>query len=161
MIWTQAGVVGGVLILLGGPVTVFSAVAGHAWPLFGIFLPFTAWGLLILVAGFRAGLGICRDGVLIRQMWFPGVRWVPWTEIQRFDVVPKNDRGGKWMSIVVVLADRKPLPVDACSSYGWEIPTMLGALENERISASHHEPPGQPHLRLYRLAAGEADRWLP
>jgi hypothetical protein len=149
-IWSQSGVFGGITILVGGgmAVTLAALGGGRDWQTVGFFLAFAAWGILALAAGFRAGLGICQDGVLIRQTsgW---TRWVPWTEIERFDVVPKYTRAGKWMSVVVVFAGRKPLPISACSFYGREIPAMLSALENERISASDHEPPGQPHMRLH------------
>lgn len=136
-IWLNAGWVGVAGILLGVPFTVlFTKYKGPDWPLGALLgLAFTAIGIWASVTGFRAGLGICGDGVLIRQM-YGRTRWVPWTEIERFDTALEHTRGDKYLKIVVLLTDKKPLPVSACAFSGKfmeaDISAMLNDLENER-----------------------------
>jgi hypothetical protein len=112
-------------------------------------IPFVLVGVYLLIACFRAGVGVGRDGVLIRSM-SGGTEWIPWSEIEQFSIVRRRYRGGPYASVTVIFVDnRKPVFIDACSAAprrkGWtEANLTLGALqtalENARAATQAYEP---------------------
>lgn len=144
-IWMNAGVIGGLLVVVGG---LFLAIGVFGGPrqriglwLGGLLLLLSAY---VLMAGFRAGIGVGRDGVLVRSMWGRS-RWIPWPAIERFSVVRRRiPRGGRVAVIAVTFVEnREPLFVAACAREPWgktwtrtnlKMGTLLNALENARLS---------------------------
>ena len=92
----------------------------------------------LLVLGLRDVLGIGRDGILVRRA-LPGqrARWVPWTDIERFDAAWTKGYRSKVLQLFVVLADGEKLPVTGCTrSDTAKMHTLLSALGNERVRFS-------------------------
>jgi len=126
-------VLGGIFVVFG---IIFGALTVLPGALFVIWfcLASVAISATSLAAARSTGLGICRDGIRVR--WIYGwERWVPWSEIERFDTIVQYGRG-PYRTIIVVFADRKPLRAPGCSFSGMKVPPMLAALEKQRMTYS-------------------------
>jgi hypothetical protein len=142
-IWMNAGVIGGLAIIAGG-LSIAIGVLGGPRQLVGLWVGALAllFAAYILIAGFRAGIGVGRDGVRVRSMWGWG-RWIPWPDIERFAVIRRRvPRGGQMAVIAVIFVEsRKPSLVYACSREPWgrswtrtnlKMSALQNALENAR-----------------------------
>lgn len=106
-------------------------------------IPFALVGVYLSIAGFRAGVGVGRDGVLIRSM-SGGTEWIPWSEIEQFSIIRRRARGDLYASVAVVFVDnRKPVFINACSAAprrkDWtkanlKLGALQTALENARVA---------------------------
>lgn len=134
-IWQNAGVVGG-LGVIGGGLMLAAALSGsqRTWWWFGaVVLLASAY---VLITGFRAGIGVGHNGVLVRSM-LGRSRWMLWPEIERFSIVRRRvPRGGQVAVIAVIFVDsRKPLLADACALERWgkdwtKVNLKMGAIQN-------------------------------
>jgi hypothetical protein len=112
------------------------------WAFVGVLIVFA--GAYLLIAGFRAGIGVARDGVLVRSM-SGRTRWISWPEIDHFGIIVRQGGEGYGESAVIAVVfvdNRKPLHVSACTLGSWEkvrtktqMDALQDALENERENA--------------------------
>jgi hypothetical protein len=95
--------------------------------------------LLFLATSFRAGIGVGADGVLVRRA-FGRDRWVPWPQVQRFDLEQKPGRYGMRYQIRVIRTDSTQLSTGVWSinsSTKRSIDRDFHALDNEQRKANH------------------------
>jgi len=141
-IWIQAGLLGGLLVISGcsSIVIILNEPGQGGWVFFGILLVLA--GAYLLIAGFRAGIGVALDGALVRSM-YGRTYWIPWPEIDHFSIVRRSGTGGGHYTVIAVIFvnSREPLHVDACTLALWgndrtkanlKMDALLNALENER-----------------------------
>ena len=104
-------------------------------------------GVYLLVAGIHSGIGVARDGVLVRSN-LGRAHWIPWPEIEKFEIVSPPNWIGDYRAIAVVRRGKSPLIADACAYIPWSKRTesnrkilqdLLRALEDERIAAQRPE----------------------
>ena len=84
-----------------------------------------------------------RDGVLVRSI-LGRTNWIPWLEIEKFEIVEPPNWRGDYRAIAVVRSGKRPLIADACSYIPWSkwtesnrkiLQDLVRALEDERIPA--------------------------
>ena len=97
----------------------------------------------MLVAAFHSGIGVARDGVLVRSN-LGRTNWIPWPEIEKFEIVSPPNWRGDYRAIAVVRPGKSPLNAEACTYVPWSkwtesnrkiLQDLLRALEDERITA--------------------------
>jgi hypothetical protein len=119
-IWLSAGLPGGLAVIAGGAALALnlSDPRQRGWWWLGAL--FVLAGAYLLISGFRAGIGVARDGVLIRSMT-GRTRWISWPQIDRFTIIRRRGaRGGQVAVIAVTFTEnRKPLLVDSCAFRPW------------------------------------------
>jgi hypothetical protein len=140
-IWTDYVSVSVLFAILAGLCIWGTAeTGGGAW--LGTAVVTAPFSLYRLVGGFRAGIGVGADGVLVRQ-GSGRSQWVPWTEIERFGFLKKKyTRGGVIFRVVVVRRDAKPLSTDGCTfsvsrARRGVCDRTIQDLEHERLTANH------------------------
>jgi hypothetical protein len=112
---------------------------------FSFFVGAASFALVVwaVVVVWRSGVGVGRDGVLVRST--SGLtRWVPWTDVERFDLVtPPKSRSSSMRAIAVIRRNAGPVIANGLGyaplngdSTKIEIEDLLNALENERRAVS-------------------------
>jgi hypothetical protein len=136
-IWAETGLAGCFFLAFGLFLFGLAVAQANATGLIVSGL-ITVLSAFMLAVGFRAGIGVSAEGVLVRSL-FGRRRWASWSEIERFAIVkPPGWKGGR--AIAVMLVDRRPLIVDGCIN-GFEtkrsrsrLPDLLRTLEDERMA---------------------------
>jgi hypothetical protein len=141
-VWMQPRLLG-ILAIIGG--AYFFAIYLNApgqgnWAYVGVLM--VVAGFYLLVASIRSGIGVARDGVLVRST-LGRARWIPWPEIEKFEIITPPHWRGDYRAIAVVRRGKSPLIADACAYIPWSKRTadrktlrdLLRALEDERIAA--------------------------
>lgn len=142
-VWIQVRLLG-TLFILGGASFIALTLKGPGqgnWAYVGALI--AVIGVYVLVAGFHSGVGVARDGVLVRSN-LGRTNWIPWPEIEKFEIVSPPNWRGDYRAIAVVRRGKSPLIADACSYIPWSkwtesnrkiLRDLLRALEDERITA--------------------------
>jgi hypothetical protein len=142
-VWIQARLLGTIIIICGG---YFIAISLNEpgqgnWAYVGALIVVT--GVYLLFAGFHSGIGVARDGVLVRSN-LGRTNWIPWPEIEKFEIVSPPNWIGDYRAIAVVRRGKSPLIADACAYIPWSkwtessrkiLQDLLRALEDERVTA--------------------------
>jgi hypothetical protein len=142
-VWIQVRLLGTLVIICGGfsiAISLNGPGEGNWAYVGGLFL---LAGVYVFVAGFHAGIGVARDGVLVRSN-LGRARWIPWPEIEKFEIVSPPNWRGDYRAMAVVRRGKGPLIADACAYRPWSkwtesnrkiLQDILRALEDERITA--------------------------
>jgi hypothetical protein len=114
---------------------------GGIWDVVGLGLGavFALLSLQFLAISFRAGIGVGPDGVLVRRALGQN-RWVPWAQVQRFDLKEKATRYGMNYQIAVIRTDATQLSTGVWSidsSTKRSINRNFHQLDNEQRKANH------------------------
>src|ERR1700743_983335 len=117
-VWIQARLLGTLVIICGGS---FIAISVNApgqgnWAYVGALI--VVAGVYLLVAGFHSGIGMARDGVLVRSN-LGRTNWIPWPEVEKFEIVSPPNWIGDYRAIAVVRRGKGPLIADACAYIPW------------------------------------------
>lgn len=149
-IWTSTGLLGGLCVIIGASLIAISVNNPHQrgwwWPSV-LFLPAGAY---LVIAGLRSGIGVGRDGVLVRSMFGPS-RSIPWSGIKEFSVYRRTRNRPTTMIAVNYVENRKPLLVESCSLQPWwgekswtKINRRMSAMQNALQNALENARGGVP-----------------
>ena len=106
-VWIQVRLLG-TLFILGGASFIALTLKGPSqgnWAYVGALI--AVIGVYVLVAGFHSGVGVARDGVLVRSN-LGRTNWIPWPEIEKFEIVSPPNWRGDYRAIAVVRRGEKP-----------------------------------------------------